>query len=66
VEDEIVRVSARKNQWDEVEDWICNTCRFEKKDNADWTVEGVRVVNRHSVQSLNKYAQTVDAPKELN
>lgn len=66
VEDEIVRVSARKNQWDEVEDWICNTCRFEKKDNTDWTIEGVRKVNRHSVQSLNKYSQTVETPKQLN
>lgn len=53
--EEIVRVSARKNQWDEVEEWICNTCRFDKKDNNDWTIEGPRKIDKASVQSLNHY-----------
>src|SRR3989337_2699831 len=29
--DEVLRVTARKDQWGEVEEWICNTCPFEKK-----------------------------------
>ncbi|MCE2963932.1 MAG: 2Fe-2S iron-sulfur cluster-binding protein [Chitinophagales bacterium] len=53
--DEIIRVSARKDKWGEVENWICNTCRFEKKDNADWTIDGPRKIERTSVQSLNHY-----------
>ncbi len=55
--DEIIRVSARKDKWGEVENWICNTCRFEKKDNADWTIEGPRKIDRQSVQSLNHYEE---------
>jgi NADH-quinone oxidoreductase subunit G len=30
--DEIVRVTARKDQYGEVEEFICNECRFDKKD----------------------------------
>lgn len=56
--DEIIRVSARKDKWGEVENWICNTCRFDKKDNADWTIEGSRKIERTSVQSLNHYENT--------
>jgi NADH-quinone oxidoreductase subunit G len=29
--DDVLRVTARKDQWGEVEEWICNDCRFEKK-----------------------------------
>ena len=58
--EEIIRVTARKNQWGEVEDWICNTCRFETKDPAAWTFEGPRHIDRHSVISLNHY----QAPKD--
>jgi len=53
--DEVFRVTARKDQWGEVIDWICNECRFDKKKASDWTVEGVTNVNRHSVISANKY-----------
>lgn len=59
---EVLRVSARKDQWGEIEDapgdkpgWICNECRFEKKSLSDWTVEGPRRIDRHSVISQNKY-----------
>jgi NADH-quinone oxidoreductase subunit G len=31
---EVLRVTGRKDQWGEVEEFICNTCRFEKKDNS--------------------------------
>jgi NADH-quinone oxidoreductase subunit G len=52
---EVLRVTARKNVWGEVEEWICNECRFEKKNVSDWTVEGPRHIERHSVISANHY-----------
>jgi NADH-quinone oxidoreductase subunit G len=61
--DEVYRVTARKDQWGEVMDWICNECRFEKKKASDWIVEGVTKVNRHSVISANKY-KGMDKPDE--
>ncbi len=57
--EEVFRVTARKNEWGEVEDWICNTCRFETKDAKDWIIEGPTVVNRHSVISQGQYAGNV-------
>ncbi len=53
--EEVLRVTSRKDQWGESEEFICNTCRFEKKKTADWTIEGPTVVNRHSVISQNHY-----------
>ena len=53
--DEILRVTARKDQWGEVEEWICDECRFEKKEVSQWTLEGPRNIDRHSVISLNHY-----------
>jgi NADH-quinone oxidoreductase subunit G len=38
--EEVLRVTARKDQWGESIDFICNECRFEKKNTADWKVEG--------------------------
>lgn len=46
---EVLRVTGRKDQWGEVEDFICNTCRFDKKDLNAWKVEGPRKIDRHSV-----------------
>lgn len=60
--DEIIRVTARKDQYNEVQDWICDECRFEKKDLKYWTVEGPRDIDRHSVISLNHYKD----PKEYH
>jgi NADH-quinone oxidoreductase subunit G len=54
---EIYRVTARKDQYGEVEEWICNECRFEKKDPSDWTIEGPREIDRHSVISQNHYTK---------
>ncbi|MEN9998212.1 MAG: hypothetical protein RI922_1202 [Bacteroidota bacterium] len=59
--DEIYRVTARKDKYGEVEDqdgktgWICNDCRFEKKDPSKWNIEGPRKINRHSVISQGHY-----------
>ncbi|MCW5922093.1 MAG: (2Fe-2S)-binding protein [Saprospiraceae bacterium] len=52
---EIYRVTARKDKYGEVHDFICNTCRFEKKNVADWTIEGPRDIDRHSVIGQNHY-----------
>src|SRR5258705_6683282 len=68
--DEVLRVTARKDQWGEVEDlpdgktaWICNECRFEKKKVSDWIIEGPTKVNRHSVISAGHYVN-VKKPHE--
>ena len=53
--DEIIRVTARKDQWGEVEEFICDTCRFDRKDTYLWQIEGPRNIDRHSVISLNHY-----------
>ncbi|GAB3329600.1 2Fe-2S iron-sulfur cluster-binding protein [Larkinella ripae] len=53
--DEVIRVTARKNEWNEVTEFICNTCRFEKKHTSDWVIEGPTKVSRSSVISANKY-----------
>jgi len=67
---EVLRVTARKDQWGEIlpaEDgktgWICNECRFEKKDINDWVIEGPMKVARHSVIGANHY-EVLDRPKE--
>ena len=57
--DEVFRVTARKDQWGEVEEWICNTCRFEKKKTNDWIIEGPRMIDRHSVIAQGHYAGNV-------
>jgi NADH-quinone oxidoreductase subunit G len=62
--DEVYRVTARKDQWGEVEDWICNTCRFDTKRTSDWIIEGPTRVSRHSVISAGHYV-SVKKPKEV-
>ena len=39
--EDVFRVTGRKDEWGEVEEFICNTCRFEKKHTSDWIIEGV-------------------------
>ena len=53
--EEILRVTGRKDQWGEVEEFICNTYRFEKKKTSDWVIEGPRKIDRHSVISQGHY-----------
>lgn len=53
--EEIIRVTARKDKYGEVEEWICNECRFERKKLSDWTIEGPRHIERTSVISQNHY-----------
>ncbi len=61
--EEVFRVTARKDQWGEVEDWICNECRFEKKKTTDWIIEGPTNVSRQTVISQGHY-QNLKIPKE--
>ncbi len=68
--DEVYRVTARKDEWGEVKDstkgepgWICNECRFDKKETADWVIEGPSNINRHSVIAQGHY-QNLTVPNE--
>ncbi len=63
--EEVFRVTARKNYWGEVEDWICNQCRFHKKSVSDWTIEGPSNIDRHSVISQGHYTIQQDGQPEL-
>ncbi len=53
--EEVLRVTARKDEFGEVEEFICNTCRFDKKSTNDWIIEGPRQVSNKSVISANHY-----------
>jgi len=53
--EEVYRVTARRDTYEEAIDWICNECRFDKKKTADWTIEGPTLIDRHSVISQNHY-----------
>ena len=55
VGEEIVRVSARKDAYGEVTEWICNKCRFETKENSHWTIEKPHHIDHHSVQNQGHY-----------
>jgi NADH-quinone oxidoreductase subunit G len=55
--EEVLRVTGRKDEFGEVEDFICNTCRFDKKETKDWVIEGPKKVSRQSVINSNHYDQ---------
>lgn len=58
---QMYRVTTRQDKYGEVEQvdgkpqWICDECRFEKKDLNQWTIEGPRHIDRHSVVSQGHY-----------
>jgi NADH-quinone oxidoreductase subunit G len=60
--EEVLRVTGRKDEYGEVEDFICNTCRFDKKDTKDWVIEGPRKVSRQSVINSNHYEEMHPLP----
>lgn len=62
--DDVLRVTARKDQWGEVEEWICNECRFEKKKVTHWVIEAPTQLNRHSVINAGHYTGVVK-PNEI-
>ena len=66
--EEVFRVTARKDEWGEVATasngatgWICNECRFEKKQTQDWIIEGPSVVKSNSVIAQGHYAGNIGA-----
>ena len=61
--EEVFRVTARKDKWGEVEDWICNDCRFHKKETKDWVIEGPANIVRSSVIAQGHYAGNVGMEK---
>ncbi|WP_166332818.1 2Fe-2S iron-sulfur cluster-binding protein [Sphingobacterium chungjuense] len=54
---DVLRVTARKDEYDEVEEFICNTCRFDKKETSDWTLEDPTKISQESVIASNHYTQ---------
>ena len=58
---QMYRVTTRQDKYGEVEQvdgkpqWICDECRFDKKDLNQWTIEGPRHIDRHSVVSQGHY-----------
>lgn len=60
--DEVLRVTGRKDRWGEVQDFICNACRFDKKKTSDWVIEGPSSVDHHSVISQNHYELPYELP----
>ncbi len=72
--DDVLRVTARKDEWGEVANntkdgktgWICNTCRFDKKETKDWVIEGPMQVNRHSVISQGHKEHSVKAQETFS
>jgi NADH-quinone oxidoreductase subunit G len=63
--EEVLRVTARKDQWDEVEEFICNSCRYDHKKKSDWVIEGPSPIHRHSVIAQNKYLNLNEEKVEL-
>ncbi|KGE14890.1 2Fe-2S iron-sulfur cluster-binding protein [Sphingobacterium deserti] len=53
--EEVLRVTGRKDEFNEVDEFICNTCRFDKKKTADWTLEEPTPVDKQSVINANHY-----------
>lgn len=52
---EIYRVTARKDIHGEVEEFICNTCRFDKKQASEWKIGAPRHFDKNSVINQNNY-----------
>ncbi len=64
--DEIYRVTARKNEYGEVVEFICNDCRWHNLDVNLWTVEGPRRFEPWSVLNANKYGKdTQELPQTI-
>lgn len=57
---EIQRVTGRKDEFHEVEEFICNECRFDHKNVEDWVIEGPRKFEKDSVINQNNYTRKLD------
>ena len=60
---EIQRVTARKDEYHEVEEFICNECRFDHKNVNDWVIEGPREFEKDSVINQNNYTRPIEPVK---
>ena len=60
---DVLRVTGRKDVFGEVDEFICNTCRFETKQTSDWVIEGPRNISDKSVISANHYLANAVIPK---
>lgn len=60
--EEVIRVTSRKNEWNESTAFICNTCRFETKNTRDWIIDGPTQIARGSVITANKYRADLQKP----
>lgn len=52
---DVLRVTARKDEFGEVEEFICNTCRFDQKKTSDWILDEPTEIDPQSVISANHY-----------
>lgn len=59
---QVLRVTARKNHYGEVDEFICDGCRFSHKDSGNWTIEGPWRVGAKSVISQNHYQLPATGP----
>jgi NADH-quinone oxidoreductase subunit G len=55
--EEIRRITGRKDEFGEVKEFICNECRFDKRNFSDWVIEGPRTIKHGSVISQNHYVK---------
>ncbi|KKO91845.1 MULTISPECIES: 2Fe-2S iron-sulfur cluster-binding protein [Sphingobacterium] len=62
--EEVIRVTARKDEFGEVEEFICNTCRFDQKKTSDWILEEPTEIDPRSVISANHY-ELFNPPKVI-
>lgn len=53
--EEVLRVTGRKDEYNEVDEFICNTCRFDKKETKDWVLDEPTKVDKDSVITANHY-----------
>lgn len=63
--DEVLRVTGRKDEFNEVEEFICNTCRFDTKLTADWQLEEPTILDKESVITANHY-ETFSPPAVIH
>lgn len=59
---EVLRVTGRKDEYNEVQDFICNTCRFDKKKTSDWVLDEPTKVDKESVITANHYTMFEPIP----
>jgi len=63
--EDVYRITARKDRYGEVKEFICNECRFEKKKVSDWVIEGPTHITRTSVIAQNHYELLADLKKQI-